>query len=73
MKAVKNFALCWFFSFYLVASLTFSLLIAMPFRFVFNRETFEWSKEYEADKFSDVMLELTLAVREKIILKYWSE
>ncbi len=56
-----------------VLFLTFSLLIAMPFRFVFNRKTFEWSKEFEADKFANAMLELTLAVREKVILKHWSE
>lgn len=73
MKAIKNFLLCWFFVFYLVAAMTFSLLIAMPFRFVFNRKTFEWSKEYEADKFVDEMLKFTLAIREKVILEHWSE
>jgi putative flippase GtrA len=73
MVAIKNFLLCWVVVFYLIVSLTFSLLIAMPFRFVFNRKTFEWSKEYEADKFVDEILKVTFAFRENVILKRWSE
>jgi hypothetical protein len=73
MKAIKNFGLCWFFVLNWVLCLLFSLLISMPFRFIFNRKTFEWSKDYEADRFSDEMLELTLVIREKIIYRYWSE
>jgi hypothetical protein len=73
VKAIKNFFLCWFFTAYFVLFLTFSLLIAMPFRFIFNRKTFEWSKEHEAEIFVEAMLEVTLAFREKVILKHWSD
>jgi hypothetical protein len=73
VKAIKNFFLCWFFTACFMLYLAFSLLITMPFRFVFSRESFEWSKEHEAERFVEAMLEFTLEFREKVILKHWSD
>jgi hypothetical protein len=71
VRAVKNFMFCWFVTLLLGAYCLLAVTVLMPVRFFAHRETFEWCAEYEADYFSDAMLEFTIKMRE-IILMRWS-
>lgn len=71
VRAIKNFMFCWLTELFLVVMYLLDLTVLMPIRFFTKRETFEWSAKYEADRFSDSMLDFTIQIC-KIILKHWS-